>query len=311
MKEQLLAQFIAFKDDLIALMPKLLVAVVVLLFFWGLGRLIKRVFTRRFQQRWDDSIVVGFTGTAIQYLSYIIGFALALYVLGFGGVAGSLMAGAGVTAIILGLAFKDIAENFLAGFILAINRPFSLNDIIEIENYKGTITHMDIRFTRMRMPDGRDVFIPNSMLVKNILTNYTRDGLIREEFTLGLDMSTDVSRARNFILAHLAKDNQVLKEPKPNVLASQLGNFTIDLEVYFWINAFEFSQQPDINNTLETVKSRILHEVKDLMIENGFNFPNFVVDHKMYDAESEILVKMKEPKAATNINLPELPEHKV
>jgi small-conductance mechanosensitive channel len=288
-------------------MPKLLVSVLLLVVFWGIGRLIKRIFKKRFQRKWDDSIVVGFTGMALQYLSYLIGFALALYVLGFGGIAGSLMAGAGVTAIILGLAFKDIAENFLAGFILAINRPFSLNDIIEIENYKGTVTHMDIRFTRMRMPDGGDVFIPNSLLVKNILTNFTRDGLIREEFTLGLDTSTDVSRARNFILAHLTNDDQVLKDPKPNVLVSQLGNFTVDVTVLFWINAFEFSQQPDIENTLETVRSRMIHEVKDLLLSKGFNFPNFVLDHKMYDAETELLVKLKETKTNT-INLRESPD---
>lgn len=292
MKEELIAQFVSFKADLIALLPKLLVATVVLFVFWGIGRLIKRLFTKRFQRRWDDSIVVGFTGTAIQWLSYIIGVALALYVLGFGGVAGSLMAGAGVTAIILGLAFKDIAENFLAGFILAINRPFSLNDIIEVEKYKGTVTYMDIRFTRMRMPDGRDVFIPNSMLVKNILTNYTRDGLIREEFTLGLDTTTDVSRVRNFVLAHLDKDNQVLKSPSPNVLVTQMGNFTVDVRVLFWINAYEFAEEPNVNNTVETVRSRIIHEVKDLLLREGFNLPNFVVDHKMYDAKSPLSVQL-------------------
>lgn len=292
MKEQLIAQFVAFKADLISLFPKLLVAIVVLAVFWGLGRLTKSIFTNRFQRRWDDSIVVNFTGKALKGLLYLIGLAIAMYVLGFGGIAGSLVAGAGISAIVIGFAFKDIAENFLAGFLLAINRPFRINDIVEIENYKGTITRMDIRTTLMRMPDGRDVFVPNALFIKNILTNYTLDGLIRQEFTIGLDTSTDVKRARTFILAFLENEVDVLKIPKPNVIVEGLGDFTVNVRVMFWVNTFKIAEEPELNKTFETVRSRIIREVKDILLREGFNLPNFVVDHRMYDANSPLTVKL-------------------
>lgn len=283
MKQQLTAQLIEFRDDLIVLFPKLLVALVIVVIFWGLGRLINRLFTNRFQRRWDDSIVVNFTGTALRGILYLTGAATAMYVLGFGGIAGSLVAGAGVTAIIVGFAFKDIAENFLAGFLLAINRPYKLNDIIEIEKYKGTVTRMDIRTTMIRMPDGRDVFIPNSMIIKNILTNFTRDGLIRQEFVVGLDTSADVKLARTFILSFLENEKDVLKNPKPNVIVEGLGSFTVDIKVMFWISTFKIAEEPELNKTAETIRSRVIREVKDILLREGFNLPNFVVDHKMYD----------------------------
>ncbi len=292
MKEELVAQFTEFKLELVALLPKLLVAIVVLFIFWGLGRLTTRVFTNRFQRKWDDSIVVNFTGLAIKGFLYLIGLATAMYVLGFGGVAGSLVAGAGVSAIVIGFAFKDIAENFLAGFILAINRPFRINDIVEIQNYKGTITRMDIRTTLMRMPDGRDIFIPNSIFVKNILTNFTRDGLIRQEFMIGLDTSTDIKRARNYILAFLEDEADVLKNPKPNVIVEGLGDFTIDVKVMFWVNTYEIAEEPELHKTAETVRSKVIREVTSILLREGFNLPNFVVDHKMYDASSSLSVKL-------------------
>ncbi len=292
MKEELLDQFASFKVDLIALLPKLLVASIVLFIFWGLGRLTNRLFTTRFKQKWDDSIVVNFTGLAIRGFLYLVGLASAMYVLGFGGVAGSLVAGAGVSAIVIGFAFKDIAENFLAGFILAINRPFRIHDIVEIESYKGTITRMDIRTTLMRMPDGRDVFIPNSMFVKNILTNYTRDGLIRQEFMIGLDTSTDVKKARTFILAFLEGEEDVLKDPKPNVIVDGLGDFTINVNVMFWLNTFKIAEEPELHKTAETIRSRVIREVTGILLREGFNLPNFVVDHKMYDASSSLSVRL-------------------
>lgn len=292
MREQLTAQFAEFKADLIALLPKLLVAIVIIVIFWGLGRLTNRLFTNRFQRKWDDSIVVNFTGLAIRGLLYLIGAAAAMYVMGFGGIAGSLVAGAGVSAIVIGFAFKDIAENFLAGFILAINRPFRINDIVEIENYKGTITRMDIRTTLMRMPDGRDIFIPNAMFIKNVLTNYTRDGLIRQEFMIGLDTSTDLRKARSFIIAFLEGEEDVLNDPKPNVIVEGLGDFTVDVKVMFWVNTFKIAEEPELHKTAETVRSKVIREVKDILLREGFNLPNFVVDHKMYDAKSPLSIQL-------------------
>lgn len=294
MKEKLIAQFLEFRNDLIALLPKLAVAIVIIAIFWALGRLTTRLFTNRFQRRWDDSIVVNFTGLAIKVLLYIVGIALAMYVLGFGGVAGSIVAGAGVSAIVIGFAFKDIAENFLAGFILAINRPFKINDIVAIENYKGTVTSMNIRTTLMRMPDGRDVFVPNSFFIKNILTNYTRDGLIRQEFMIGLDTSTDIKKARAFILEFLEGEEDVLKDPKPNVIVDGLGDFTVNVNVMFWLNTYKIAEEPELHKTADTVRSRVIREVKDILLREGFNLPNFVVDHRLYDAKEPIGIKVEQ-----------------
>ncbi len=95
--------------------------------------------------------------------------------LGLTGVAGGLLAGAGISAFIFGFAFKDIAENFLGGVILAFNRPFSLNDTIVIREFSGHIVALNFRTTHIKTFDEGDVFIPNSIVIKEPLTNLTRD----------------------------------------------------------------------------------------------------------------------------------------
>lgn len=288
MKEQFITQFEDLKVSLIESAPKIALAFVVLLLFLLIGRLFRKLFRERYENKWSDSIIASFIGSASKWIFYLIGFTLALYILGFGGVAGSLLAGAGVSAIIIGFAFKDIAENFLAGILLAINRPFTVNDIIEINQFKGNVRKLELRTTHLRMPDGRDVFIPNSMLVTNVLVNYTRDGLMRQDFLVGLDTGADVILARELILNYLLTNKNVLTTPKPNVLTENLGISTIDIKVLFWINVYKNAEEPNPSVTLETVKSTVMRDVKELLLENGFSLPSTILEHKIHDPEAPI-----------------------
>ena len=78
--------------------------------------------------------------------------------MGLNGVAKGLLAGAGLSAFIFGFAFKDIAENFLGGLILAFNRPFSLNDTIQIRDFTGHVKALNFRTTHIKTFDEKDVF---------------------------------------------------------------------------------------------------------------------------------------------------------
>ena len=119
--------------------PRLLIALVILTVFYLIGFLLRRLFKRRLLKSLDSSIVATFTGEALFWLALIIGSMVAARALGFTNIAGSILAGAGLSAIIFGFAFKDILENFLAGFILAVQKPFRVGDIIEVDGYKGRL----------------------------------------------------------------------------------------------------------------------------------------------------------------------------
>lgn len=283
MKEQFIETFSNFGHAVVDKSPEMLLALFFFLVFVMLGLLWRRFVNRRLRKRWKDSIATTFVSSIGKWTFYIIGLAIALYILGFGGLASGMLAGAGLGAIIIGFAFKDIAENFLAGIILAVNRPFQMNDIIEVEGYKGKVVRLEGRSTHLRMPDGRDVFVPNAVIVKTVLTNYTRDGYIRQDFLVGLDTGADVKKARELVLACLSENENILETPAPNVLVDNLGVCTIDLKVLFWINVFFTGEEPAQGNKLETVKSAIMRDVKDTLLENGFDLPSYVLEHKIYD----------------------------
>lgn len=108
----------------------------VLILFIGIGILLKKVLKSRLTVKWKDSIVANFIGDISKWIFIILGLTMALHLVGFCGIGSSILAGAGISAIIIGVAFKDIAENFLSGILLAVNRPFKLGDIIKSINLK-------------------------------------------------------------------------------------------------------------------------------------------------------------------------------
>lgn len=291
MNSNIIQSFNEFWLSAIKILPDLLVSLSVLIVFILLGRLVHKIFLKRIQNKWKDSIISSFLSEFVKWTFYFIGLTFALFNIGLGGFASSLLAGAGITAIIIGFAFKDIAENFLAGILLAINRPFDIGDIIQVGEVKGPVKGLDLRTTQIKTVDGRDIYIPNSMVIKNIFTNYTRDGLLRLDFQLGLDTYDDIEKAREMIIAYLLNQEDIIKEPLPNVTLEELGESSVTIRIMFWIDIFS-APKNDQSLLGETIRSRVMRQVRDLIIQNGFNMPAQIIEHKMYQADKPLRIKI-------------------
>ncbi len=291
MIDQLKTAFHDFWLTVIGAMPRFVAAILFLTIFSLIGFFVHKIFQRAVKNRWRDPIVIGFTGNALKWFFYLIGLLAALHAVGLGGLANSLIAGAGISAIIVGFAFKDIAENFLAGLLLAINRPFNTGNIIEVDQFKGTVRGMNLRTTHIRNVEGMDIYIPNAMIVKNVVTNYTKDGLLRQAFTVGLDVNAEIEQARQLIIRFLKDQGFVLDIPAPDVLTEEIGTSTINLLVLFWVDVLQDKSVPPAYLGA-TLKGRIIAEVKDLLLQNGYNLPCPILEHKMYDRQAPLSVQV-------------------
>ncbi len=289
MIETLTNTFNNFFNSILLNAPKILSAIIILILTFVIGKVFSKIFLNKIKGKVKDSLLAGFLGQVGKWIIFLFGMLAALQVLGFGYFAASLLTGAGISAIIIGFAFKDIAENFLAGILLAINRPFNIGDIIEVENFKGTIKNLELRTTHIRTADGRDIYVPNSALIKSSLVNFTKDGLLRLDFAVGLATETNVEDVRKLILDHLKSIDKILKNPPANVIVENLGVNTVDIRVLFWINIFETkSERPDTLG--DPIRSQIIREVKDLLLSKGYNLPANIIEHKMYDPKAPLLI---------------------
>jgi len=268
-------------QQIITLIPKFLTAIIILIVAIILGKIAFKIISKTTEKKWLDSIIIKYLAQIIKWSFYLFGVMEALNALGFKGIANTIFAGAGVSAIVIGFAFKDIGENFLAGIILALKRPFDIGDIIEIQGAKGTVKGVDLRSTHLRNSEGKDNYIPNSIIIKNTLTNFTKDGLLRINFLVGIAPECDIEQTRKLILAYLKTQNTILKSPLPTASVQDLGEFTTDIQVLFWVDILVNKTLPE-NYLGHNVRSKVITDIKNILDENKIEMPSQVIEHKMY-----------------------------
>jgi len=274
-------QILSYYEQLVGLLPRLVLALVIVVFFWLVSIRIKRFASKRLLRHMDDPLLATFIARLSKLLFILIGLLGFLQIVGLGKAASSLLAGAGISAFIIGFAFKDIGENFLAGLLMAFKRPFRIGDIVETGNVKGKIIGLSLRDTQIKTFDGKDVYLPNGNILKNPIINYTIDGFLRQEFTVGLDYGSDLGKAMDIILTELKNIEGVLNGDKaPSILIAELGASTINLTVYYWLDTF------DQKISGVKVRNQAIDTVITALDRAGFNLPGDIIELKNYKGES-------------------------
>ena len=178
---------------------------------------------------------------SISLVIILLGVYLFLFMAGLTGFAVAVISGTGVVGLILGFAFRDIAENFISSLLLTIQRPFRIGDIVEINEFTGIIQKVTSRATTMVDFDGNHIQIPNATIYKGVIKNLTANPLMRGHFVLGVGYDADIRNAQHLAVQIISSHAKVLTDPEPQVLIDNLGASTYNLKVYFWVNVEDTS----------------------------------------------------------------------
>jgi small-conductance mechanosensitive channel len=252
---------------------------------------IQKRISRRLAKKSPNHITANFTAQIGGFVLKAFVIFTALYMLGLNAFTNKLLASAGILTFVIGFALKDIGENFLAGMILAFKSPFRLNDLIEVGAIVGQVKDISIRETMVKTLDGKDVFVPNAMILKNPLINYTLDGFLRYEFVVGIAYESDTAKALKLILDTVSGVEGVLTDgKKPGITISELGTNTIQIMVQFWVDTFRTTRR----SVHDSIRSQVMHDVLDALVAHGFSLPANVVELKNYEASGDVHLKMNE-----------------
>jgi len=266
-------QFLSYYDKIVVLLPKLLLAIVVAVLLMTILKYFRKKLVKYLQLKAEDKLLVNFFDGVLYIFNIVIVALLTLYILGLSGIAGSLLGAATLSSVVIGFAFKDIAENFLAGVIMAFNRPFRLGDTVKTADVEGVIIEMSLRDTHIKTFDGKDVYVPNGQIIKNPLYNYTIDGFLRGSFTIGVDYNSDIEAARSIILSILKSTAGILQTTKPpRTHVKTLNSSTIDIEVHYWVDTFDKS-----HSGLE-IKSQAQTKIVRALSDAGISMPSNIVE---------------------------------
>ncbi len=213
----------------------LMVIVALVIFFIGkkIIKLFIKIIKKSFSRTNLDEGVSRFLASVINIILHIL---LIILIAGFLGLeTTSLAALVGSAGLAIGLSLQGSLANFAGGVLILILKPFTLNDYIVAEGVEGTVTHIDIFYTRILTVDNKLVVIPNGKLSNAVITNVTNEPVRMIEFSIGIRYEEDIDRVRD-ILKKLADDNSmVLNDRKADIFVDSFGASAVMIGFRIWV----------------------------------------------------------------------------
>lgn len=196
----------------------------------------------------------------------LIGIYLVLQFAGLTRLALTVLSGTGLVGIVLGLAFREIAENSLASIRLSVRNPFRAGDWIEVDAHQGIVQNLNMRTTVLLTLDGNHVQIANALVFKSVIKNFSTNPNRRAEFDVGIGYDDSVLAAQKVIIDALRAHPAVQNDPELNALVDELGSSTVTIRVQFWFDGRSYS--------IFKVRSALMRQIKRALQDAGISMPD-------------------------------------
>ena len=241
--------------------PRLGLALCVLVVGWLVIRLLRRATNRVFTSRQFDPTVSSFLGSVVGVALWVM---LGLSVAGMVGIeVTSFVAIATAATFAIGMALKGTLQNFAAGVLILVKRPFAIGDYIECGGSSGTVKEIRFFDTLVTTGDNTTIIVPNNDLATTVVTNFSTQTTRRMQVVVGIGYEDDIDKARSIILGLLEADERVLKDPAPAVVVSALGASSVDMQTRAWTES----------GNLSGVTWKFNEDVKKAFDESGISIP--------------------------------------
>lgn len=262
-----LAQVADLARGAVVALPLVALALVIIPVAFYAASLVSRLTEWLLQARVSSPFLRRVLARTVAVPVFLVGLYVVLQIAGLTQLAVSILGGAGVFGIIVGFAFRDIAENFLASLLLSLRQPFRRGDTIRVGDYEGIVQSMNTRSTLLMSTEGNHIQIPNAAIFKSTIVNYTTAPARREILEVGIGYDDSIARAQQVILDVLEAHPAVLADPEePLVLVESLGPSTVNLRAYFWFDGHAHS--------VFRVRSALLRLIKQALTGNGISMPD-------------------------------------
>ncbi|WP_191621253.1 mechanosensitive ion channel family protein [Marinihelvus fidelis] len=186
---------------------------------------------------------------------------------------GAVLGAAGVATLAIGFAFRDLIENYIASVLLSVRQPFEPNDLVHIGDHLGKVTRLTSRATVLITPEGNHVRIPNATVFKAEMVNYSRNPQRRFQFDVGVDVELELLPVQSLAERIVGGIDGVLDDPAPFCLVMELGDSSVILRVFGWVDQREYD--------FGRVRSEAIRQVKEAFDEADIVMPEPIYNIKM------------------------------
>jgi small-conductance mechanosensitive channel len=244
-------------------LPQIIAGLLIAFIFYLIARGIKAAFLATTTRAKLDGRLRILFSRLIMISTVVLGIFTALTVIvptfGFG----DLIAGLGFTTFVVGFATKDILNNLLSGVLILWQQPFKIGDQIFIDKINGKVEYIGVRATSLRQDNGELVLIPNGDMYSRTLVIRGAGQLRRMNLDIKVGYSEDLNVAKDGVRRALDRTEQVVKEPKPNVVVTDLAPEGVNININFWID----TRKVIAREALDAAATNILHSLSKQGVE--------------------------------------------
>ncbi len=264
--QNLIGKLIGWFDLIITNLPNFLLAVIVFSLVYWLSRKVQRWLEIPLSKVIEDisvrSLAIKITSTVLVF----VGLILALGILQLDAVLTSLLAGAGVAGLAIGLALQGTLANSFSGIALSMKDILNIGDFVETNGYSGTVQEINLGNTKLLGTDNNFVIIPNSKVLENPFKNYTLTDRMRITLNCRVGYEADLREVKKVSQEVLTKRFPQENEENVEFYYRVFGENSVDFQIRFWVEATEKI------STLEA-KSEAMMMIKETFDKNNFTIP--------------------------------------
>lgn len=189
----------------------------------------------------------------------------------------SLVALIGAAGLAIGLALQGSMQNFAAGVMILVFKPFKSGDFIEAGGVVGVVEAVNIFSSTLRTGDNKEVIVPNGAIYGGAITNYSARDTRRVDMVFGIGYDDDIRQAKAILEKLVSEDDRILKDPAPVIALSELADSSVNFVVRPWVNSADYwAVMWDMNE-----------KVKLAFDEAGISIPYPQMDIHMHKQETE------------------------
>jgi len=203
-------------------------------FFIGLIEEYLEVYAKNTESKYDDQLIP-LLKSLVKIFLFII--AVLLVLSNFGYNISALLAGLGIGGLALAMASKDIVENFLAGIVIFVEKPFKITDVLKTKDGLGAVEEIGIRSTKVRTLDNTVIIVPNRELSSYAVENISSRRARKENFTIRLTYNTSLKKVEEAkkIIINILKKNKNVESDSFMVFFESFGDFSLNIRLIYWI----------------------------------------------------------------------------
>ncbi len=233
----------AWVEGFIAFLPNFILAILVMALSIFLSRYVKKYFSRAVDRLSSNKTITSLLSNIATAGFLLLMLFIVLGILELDTALTSMLAGAGVVGLAIGLAVQEPLMNVFSGILLSTKSLFNVGDLVKTNGFFGIIHHISLRSTILRDMDGQDVLIPNKMVLQNPLVNYTSTGERRVVLSCGISYGDDLEKVKQVAMEAIRNHEEIEMAPdKPfEFYYTEFGSSSINFILRFWMKKWKQS----------------------------------------------------------------------